>query len=623
MSAPARLTFTAVLAVSLAGPGSVTGQGTDEAATVTRHGISAFGELKYPSDFRHFDYVNPAAPKGGTMSFRGTGASRTFDSLNPFVLAGEPAQGLERLYDTLLVRAYDEADAVYGLLAETVTYPEDRSWVIYRLHDDARFADGAPVTAEDVVFTLETLKTQGTPAYRIRLKDVAGASALSLTEVRVDFAEGAAMRDLIADVGQVPILPAHYYDTVAFDRSTLDPPLGSGPYVVDEVDAGRSITYCRNPEYWATDLPANVGKNNFDCYIYEYFADNTSAFEAFKAGTYLFHEEFTSALWATNYDFPAIDRGWIKREVIGDDRPSGAQGFWMNMRRAQFTDPRVRQAIAMMFNFKWSNRMLFYGLYERTDSFWENSDMQAEGLPEGDELALLEQFRDRLPEAVFTEPAVTPPVLSAARNLDREMLREAGGLLDAAGYRVDDAGRRRDADGEPLRVEFVSDSPAFERIVLPYIENLTRLGIEAVHVQVDPAQMQQRQEEFDYDITIARFVLPLSPSLELRTLFASESADAPGANNLSGLKDPVVDALIKQVIAAPDRDTLRTRVKALDRVLRAQHIWVPNWFKGSHWLAYWDVFGKPAEKPPYDRGTDYWWWDRGKYEALRAAGALR
>lgn len=595
----------------------------DDTESVTRHGISAFGGLKYGPDFPHFDYVNPDAPKGGTMSFRGTGASRTFDSLNAFILAGEPAQGLARLYDTLLVPAHDEPDSVYGLLAETITYPEDRSWVIFRLRDGARFADGEPVTAEDVVFTLETLQAQGAPTYQIRLKDVARVTALSAREVRIDFADDASTRDLIADVGQIPVLPAHYYETVEFARSTMEPPLGSGPYVVDGADAGRQITYCRNPDYWGADLPVNVGKDNFDCVRYEYYADNTGAFEAFKTGGYLFHEEFTSALWATNYDFPALDRGWILREEIADDRPSGAQGFWLNLRRAQFADPRVREAIAMMFNFEWSNRTLFYGLYERTDSFWENSGMQAEGLPEGDELALLETYRDQLPERVFTEPAVTPPVQSPERGLDRGTLRAGKRLMEAAGWRPGPEGLLRNAEGQTLRVEFVSASAGFERIVLPFIDNLKRLGVNAIYTRVDPAQMQQRQEEFDYDVVIGRFILPLSPSIELRTLFGSESAAAQGSPNLAGVQDPVVDALIEQVIAAPDRPTLETRVEALDRVLRAKHIWVPNWHKGSHWIAYWDVFGKPAEKPPYDRGIDYWWWDQEKYDALKAAGALR
>ena len=590
--------------------------------TIVSHGISTFGELKYPPDFPHFDYVNPDAPKGGTMSFRGTLASQTFDSLNAFILQGEPAQGLERLYDTLLVRAFDEPDAVYGLLAETIEYPEDRSWVIFTLRDGAAFADGEPVKPEDVVFTIETLKSEGSPRFQLRLKDVASATVVSDRAVRIDFAEGAPTRDLIADVGQLEILPAHYYETTEFGRSTLVPPLGSGPYLVRDVTAGRSINYCRNPNYWGADLPVNVGTNNFDCVRYEYFADSTASFEALKAGAYLFHEENFSAQWASAYDFPALTRGWVIRETIPDDRPSGAQGFWFNLRRPQFQDARVREAIGMMFNFEWSNETLFSGLYERTDSFWENSVLQAEGPLQGDELAFLERWRDRLPETVFTEPAFTPPV-SGTNAFDRAMARRAGALLDEAGWEVGDDGMRRNAQGETLRIEFLNNSPAFERIILPYVENLRNIGVDAVHTLIDFAQYEQRQEDFDYDTVSGRFVLPLSPSIELRQLFGSDSANAPGTFNLSGLADPVIDEIIEEVIAAGDRETLETRVRALDRVLRDRRIWVPNWYKGTHWIAYWDVFGRPETKPPYDRGTDFWWWDQGKYEALQAAGALR
>ncbi|MDJ1017699.1 MAG: extracellular solute-binding protein [Paracoccaceae bacterium] len=589
--------------------------------TIKSHGISAFGELKYPTGFPHFDYVNPNAPQGGTMSFRGFLASQTFDSLNKFILAGEPAQGIERIYDTLMVRAFDEPDAVYGLLAETIEYPEDRSWVTFTLREGATFSDGESVTAEDVVFTLETLKEEGSPTYQIRLQDVDTVQALSEREVRVIFGEGASTRDLISDVGQIEILPAHYYETVEFDRSTLEPPVGSGPYVVERADAGRSITYCKNPDYWAADLPVNVGKDNFECYRYEYFADNTAAFEALKAGEYLFHEEFFSAIWATGYDFPALDNGWVQREVISDNRPSGAQGFWFNMRRETFQDPRVREAIGMLFNFEWSNETLFYGLYARTDSFWEGSNMQADGRLEGEELAVLSPYRDRLPASVFDDPAFAPPV-SSTRATDRAMVRRANTLLEEAGWVIGDDGIRRNAGGEALTIEFIDDGPAFERIVLPFIENLKVAGIQATFELIDPAQMEQRQEDFEYDIVIARFVLPLSPSIEMRTLFGSESANAPGTFNLTGLADPVVDELIETIIAAEDRETLTTRVKALDRVLRDKRIWVPNWFKGAHWLAYWDVFGKPAEKPPYDRGVDYWWWDQDKFEALKREGAL-
>lgn len=601
---------------------ATSGHSESHEATITSHGISAFGELNYPPDFPHFDYVNPEAPKGGTMSFRGTAASSTFDSLNAFILAGEPAQGLRHVYDTLMVRAYDEPDAVYGLLAESIEYPEDRSWVIYTLRDGATFADGHPVQAEDVKFTIDILKEEGNPRFQIQLEDVTTAEVLSEREVKVTFAEDAQTRDLISTVGQLAVLPKHYYETVPFDRSTLEAPLGSGPYMVSDVDAGRNITYCRNEDYWAADLNVNVGAWNFDCFRYEYFSDTTAAFEALKAGVYLFHEEFFSALWATGYDFPALDNGWVLRETIGDDRASGAQGFWLNLRKEKFQDRRVREAIGMMFNFEWSNETLFYGLYERTDSFWENSDLQANGLPGGEELAVLEPFRAALPDTVFSEEAFVPPV-STTRKTDRGLVRRANALLEEAGWTIGNDGLRRSASGEVLSLEILDDGPAFERIALPFIENMKLLGIDASWELIDPAQYEQRQEDFDYDVVIGRFALSVSPSVEIKTLFGSESADRPGTFNLSGLKDPVVDELIDQVIAAEDRETLTIRVKALDRVLRDRLIWVPNWYKGSHWIAYWDVFGFPDEKPPYDRGTDYWWFDQAKYDALLSAGALR
>lgn len=589
---------------------------------IRSHGISAFGELKYPSDFQHFDYVNPDAPKGGFISFRGFLASQTFDSLNLFILDGEPAQGLERIYDTLLVRAWDEPDAAYGLLAESIEYPEDRSYAIFNLREEARFADGHPVTADDVVFTFDILKSEGSPRYTILLKDIEGATALSNTRVRVDFAEGVSTRDLIMTAGSIQILPAHYYETVDFTRSTLEPPLGSGPHLIDRVNAGRSIRYCLNPDYWAWDLAVNRGTWNFDCATYEYFADNTAAFEALKSGEYLFHEEFFSALWATAYDFPALTAGHVIRETIPDGRAAGAQGFWLNTRRPPLDDIRVREALSYVFNFEWSNETLFYGLYGRTDSFWEGTPMEAEGLPSEGELALLEPFRDRLPETVFTAPAVSPPV-SGLENADRRQLRAAGALLDAAGWEVGADGLRRNADGDTLSIEFLDDSPAFERIVLPYIENLGRLGIEATFEFIDAAQMQQRQEDFDYDVIPARFNLPLTPSQELRTLFGSDSADAPGSFNLTGLADPVVDALIERTLAAESRGDLNTAVQALDRVLRARHIWVPQWSKNEHWIAYWDVFGRPDIKPPYRRGDEFWWFDQENYDRLVVEGVLR
>ena len=352
-------------------------------AVIESHGISTFGDLKYPADFKHFDYVNPDAPKGGAMSFRGTGASQTFDSLNAFILKGEPAQGLGLLYDSLLVGSADEIDSAYGLVAESLEYPPDRSWVTFHMRPEARFADGAPITAEDVVWTFETLRDKGAPTYRIMLADVAGAEALDPHTVRFTFKEGVPTRDLPGLVGGLSILPKHYYATVPFENSTLTPPVGSGQYQVAAVQPGRSIRYCRIPDYWGKDLPVNVGSSNFDCYVYEYFGDNTAAFEALKSGQYLFHEEFFSAIWAKDYNFPALNKGWVKREELPDNRPSGTQGFWMNMRKPQLQDIRVREAIGLMFNFEWSNATLFYGNYERTVSFFQNSPMMAEGLPGG------------------------------------------------------------------------------------------------------------------------------------------------------------------------------------------------------------------------------------------------
>ena len=591
--------------------------------TTVSHGLSPFGDLKYPADFPYFDYVNPDAPQGGTMTFRGTLASNTFDSLNMFILKGESAQGLERLHDSLMVQSWDEPASYYPLVAESVEYPEDRSWATFTMRPEARFSDGEPIEASDVVFSLEMFKTQAEPYYRILFEDIESAEALDAHTVKFTFADGAATRDLPAMAAEMPILAEHYYADVPFDESTLDPPVSSGRFRVDSVSPGRTITYCKDPDYWGEGLPVIVGKDNFDCYTYEYFADRTAQFEAFKAGEYLLQEEFTSSIWATSYDFPAIDNGWVKMETIPDGRSSGAQGFYMNLRRPVFQDVRVREAIGMMFNFEWTNQTLFYGLYERSDSFWENSDLQAEGLPEGDELAVLEPFRDQLPDTVFTDPAASPPVYSGERQLERSANRAASALLDDAGWTVGADGIRTNAEGDPLRVEFISDSASFERIILPFIENMKRVGIDAVYTRVDSAQEVERQQNFDFDIMIARIVLPLRPSVELRTIFGSRGAEQPGTLNLAGVSDPVVDALIEEIIGADDLPSMTARVKALDRVLRAKHIWVPNWYKGTHWMAYWDVFGKPDTKPEYDRGTDYWWWDQEKYEALQAAGALR
>lgn len=392
--------------------------------------------------------------------------------------------------------------------------------------------------------------------------------------------------------------------------------------MVSNAQPGRSITYCRNPDYWAKDLPVNIGMANFDCYTYQYFADNNAAFEAFKVGQFLYQQEFFSLLWATGYNFPAVERGWVKREELEDATPSGTQGFWFNLRREKFQDPRVREAIGLMFNFEWTNETLFYGLYKRTDSFFENSPMQAEGLPEGEELAVLEEFRDKLPPEIFTAPAFEPPV-SGKQQVDRENRRRASELLDEAGWSVGPSGMRQNAKGERLTLEFIEDGTSMDRVLNPYIQNLGRIGVDARLTRIDSAQMQQRQKDFDYDIMSGRFVMSLSPSIELRQLFSSEAAATPDSANLSGVADPVVDALIEKVIQSKTREELDARAKALDRVLRSKQIWVPNWYSGKYLVAYWDVFGMPPEKPPYSRGDGLWWMDEAKLGRLKAQGALR
>ncbi len=591
----------------------------EEAPTIVSHGVSTFGDLRYPAGFAHFDYVNPEAPVGGEFS---TWAFGTFDSLNPFILQGNPAAGTGLLFDTLMVSSDDEPDSMYGLLAESIEYPEDRSWAIFTLRPEARFSDGSPVTADDVVFTFETLLEKGQPSYKVTYADFAKVEALDARRVKFSFREGAQTRELPMAAAGLPVFPRAFWEGKDFARSSLEPPLGSGPYLVRSVDAGRSIVYERRPDYWGWDLPVNRGRLNFETVRFEYFADYTAALEAFKGGAYQFRTEYSSVDWATNYNFPALENGWVIKESLPDGRPNGTQGFFFNLRRPIFADPRVREAIGLMFNFEWSNETLFYGIYDRTDSFWENSPLQAEGMPSEAELALLEPLRADLPPEVFDEPAFTPNV-STTNALDRSALREAGRLLDEAGWTM--AGQfRKNAGGETLRVEILNDSPSFDRIINPYIENLRRLGVDAVYTRVDNAQRQEREKSFDFDITSRRYVMSSTPGLELRGLFHSDSANVPDASNIMGLANPAIDALIANVEEAQNREELTVAVKALDRALRAMHIWVPNWHNKTHNIAYLDVYRRPEQGlPPYAMGEiDFWWYDAARADELRAAGAF-
>lgn len=591
---------------------------TPAEASERKHGLSAFGDLAYPADFTHFNYADPAAPKGGTFSLVGWGGVTTFDSLNNFILKGDAAQGLELLFDSLMTRAADEPDAVYGLVAESAEVADDGMAVTFYLRPEARFADGSPLTAEDVAFSFDALKTKGHPLIGQMLQDVVKAEALDPHTVRYSF-KGDLVRDLPLTVAGLPILSKVYYSTHPFAETSLEPPLGSGPYTVGEVRPGRTITYRRNPDYWGKDLPVNRGRFNFDTIRFEYFRDRTASMEAFKAGAYDFREEFTAKVWATEYDFPAIRAGKVKKEALADETPSGTQGFFLNTRRDKLRDPRVRKALDLAFDFDWTNRNLFYGLYTRTMSFFENSPMKAAGEPSEAERTLLNSLGPPIaPEALG--PAYLP-AKSDGSGQDRALLLEAGKLLDEAGWTVEN-GVRVNAQGEPLTLEILNFEAAFERLTAPYIRNLKLLGIDAKLRTVDPAQYQRRLKSFDYDVTTERYQMRNTPGVELRSYFGSAAAKMDGSLNLAGIADPAVDALVERVVAAKSRDELETAARALDRVLRAGHYWVPHWYKASNTIAYWDKFSRPETKPRFDRGVlDTWWYDEAKAAKLTAPAA--
>ncbi|QTL05099.1 ABC transporter substrate-binding protein [Aquabacter sp. L1I39] len=586
------------------------GNGSARAAeTGERHGLSAFGDLKYPADFSHFAYVDPNAPKGGAFSLIGPTAAynqsfQTFNSLNGYILRGDGAQGLALVFDALMVRATDEPDSLYGLVASSVTITEDGRVYRFTLRPEARFHNGTPLTAEDVVFSLETLKSQGHPLIRQALQEFSGAEAEGPGVVVLRFS-AQRPRDVPLYAASLPIFSKAYYSARKFEETTLDPPLGSGPYKVGRFEVGRFVEYDRVPTYWAADLPVNRGRFNFDTVRYEYFRDREVGFEAFKARAYLYRQEFTSRAWATQYDFPAVKDGRVKRDVLPDNTPSGAQGWFFNTRRPKFYDRTVREAIALAFDFEWTNKNLMFGQYERTVSFFQNSDLMAQGKPSPAEEKLLAPYRDRLPEEVFGEPYV-PPVTDGSGQ-DRAQLRRAAALLKEAGYVVQQ-GRLVDGKGQPLTIEFLDDDGAFERHTSRYIGNLKVLGIEATFRIVDPAQYQARLKDFDFDMLVRRYSVSLNPGEELRAYFGSEAARTRGSNNVSGISDSAVDGLISVALAAQTRPELVTACRALDRVLRAGRYWVPQWYKPSHWVAYWDVFGRPPVPPKYDTGVlDTWW----------------
>jgi microcin C transport system substrate-binding protein len=579
-----------------------------------RHGMSAFGDLQYPPDFPHFKYVNLNAPKGGVFSQIGPSRQfnqsfQTFNSLNSYILKGDAAQGMQLTFATLMVRSGDEPDAMYGLAARTVRISDDELTYRFTLRDQAKFHDGSPLTAHDVVWSLTTLKDKGHPIITQQLRDCMDAEAADERTVVVRFAANRG-RDVPLFVAALPIFSRAYYSKKNFEESTLDIPLGSGAYKVGKFQVGHFIEFERVKDWWGADLPVSRGQNNFDVLRFEYYRDREVGFEGFTGKNYLFREEFTSRFWATRYEFPAFKDGRVKLDVLPDDTPSGAQGWFINTRREKFKDRRVREALIDAFDFEWTNKNIMYSSYERTHSVFQNSPMMAKGKPDAAELALLEPFRGKVPDEVFGEPYV-PPV-SDLSGQDRKLLRRAAQLLNDAGCALKN-GKRVLPGGQPITIEFLIDEPTFQPHHLPYIKNLGVLGIDATLRIVDPVQYRARVDAFDFDITVERFSFSSTPGDSLRTFFSSQAAATKGSQNRAGIADPAVDALVDVIIAAKTREELTAACKALDRVIRAGRYWIPHWYKASHWIAYWDVFGRPDVKPRYFRGIpETWWYDRDK-----------
>jgi microcin C transport system substrate-binding protein len=613
------------LAAALALVALATGPLRAEQGTIVSHAITTFpaDAPKYPADFAHLDYVNPDAPKGGEIAQATFG---TFDSMNPYTQKGRAGALSNAIYEDMMTGTSDEIGTLYCLLCETLEYPEDKAWVIFTLRPEVRFSDGTPMTAEDVKFTYDIFLAEGLISFRTVLAQfVEGVEVLGPRQVKYTFKPDSPVRDRIQMAGSLPVMSKAWFEKTGakLDESRLDPGIGSAPYVIDRVEVNERVVLRRNPDYWGRDLPINRGRSNFDTIRVEYFGDTNAAFEGFKAGAFTFRNENSSKNWATGYEFPAVANGWVVKRELDDGNMATGQSFAMNLRREQFADPRVREAIGLMFNFEWSNETLFYGLYARINSFWENSELAAAGTPTPEEAAILQPLVDEglLEPSILTDEVVMAPA-SSSRQLDRDNLRRASALLDEAGWSVGADGMRRNAEGQTLRIEFLEDDPTFDRVVNPYVENLRRLGVDALLTRVDPAQYTNRTRAFDFDMIVDQFPTGFEPGAGLRQYFGSEGVN--DVFNTMGLADPAVDRLIDVVLAAENRADLHVAVKALDRVLRAKRFWVPQWYKDKHTVAYFDMFEHPQTLPPYALGElDFWWFSEDKAAALRAAGAIR
>lgn len=579
------------------------------------HALTLADAPKYGPDFKYLDYVNPDAPKGGSVNY---GASGTFDSFNPFIIKGTPAS-LGGLFETLTVSTEDDTLTDYGLIAESMEVAPDNSWIIFNLRPEARWQDGQPITADDVVFSFNILVEKGDPSYRNYYSDVAKAEKLEERRVKFTF-KSAGNRELPTIMGQLPVLPQHWWKDRAFDDVLLEPPLGSGAYKLGKFDLGRSYTMERVPDYWGKDLPINIGTDNYDRITYTYYRDPEIELEAFKSGSIDFRSENSAKRWATQYEFPAVKDGRVKKELIPHKQPAGLQGFIFNTRRDIFSDRKVREALTYAFDFEWSNKALFFGQYTRTRSYYENSEMAARGLPSPEELEILNPLKGQIPDEVFTAE-YNPPKTDGSGNA-RDNLAKASQLLDEAGWKVE--GGKRVKDGKPFTFEILLDEPAFERIVQPFIQNLGRIGITAtLRMLQDASQYEKRTEDFDFDMLVSGWGESLSPGNEQREYWSSAAADQNGSRNYAGVKNPAIDKLVDLIINTPSRKDLIIRCRALDRVLQWSFFAVPNYYLAAYRIAYWDKFSQPAKRPDplYSPGTSGWWIDPQKAQKIEASKA--
>ena len=621
----------ALLVASLA-PGSAPAAEPMTEEVRTAHAIAVDGAPKYGADFEHFDYADPDAPKGGTLKL--SSGNGGFDTLNNLPVQGVPPRNIGLIYDSLMVGSQDEISVWYGLLAESVTYPADGSWATFTLRPEARFGDGEPVTAEDIAWTIHAYQEHAQPFLKAYVDAVSSVEVIGDHRIKVTFdrsgdriSNQTGSLKPITQLASLPILAKHWWEAEGRDisRSTLEPPVGSGPYRLVSVEPGRRLVYERNPDYWGRNLPVNRGLWNFDRIEYTYFRDRTVEFEAFKAGQSDLRHEFTSLFWATGYDIPAVKAGRLVKAEFPGQAFRGMQGYFFNTRRPMFADARVREALGLLYDFEWVNEHLFYGLYERLDTYFLAPGYSAEGLPTPEELALLEPHRDKLPETVFTEEPVPPR--SDGSGADRRLIREATRLLREAGYELRGSSLINTATGEPLRFEILLQSPTFERVTQPWIRTLRRVGIQATMRVLDPAQFQARYQDRDFEVVSFAYTFYPPPGREEADRFGSAAADQPGSANLIGIKSQVVDALLETLIGGKTLDEKQAAARALDRVLRAGHYVVPHWHKDGYWIAYWDRFGFPETQPPYDLGQangiafqPTWWIDPERDAALKQQG---